>query len=93
MTKAKFNVAKKQFIQAFCRSKTPKETNEFLSDLLSRVELEEFTRRFLAARRLNEGRTYLEVSRETGLSSTTVARVSKCVQRKNSGYKLVLSRF
>jgi TrpR-related protein YerC/YecD len=41
---------------------------------------------------LREGRSYLEVTGATGASSTTVSRVSKCLNGEPGGYRLVLDR-
>ena len=41
---------------------------------------------------LREGKPYLEVSHVTGASSTTVSRVSKCLNGEAGGYRLVLDR-
>ena len=39
-----------------------------------------------------DGHSYVDVSRATGASSTTVSRVSKCLNGPAGGYRLVLSR-
>jgi len=41
---------------------------------------------------LDEGSSYADVSRKTGASSTTVSRVSKCLNGQRGGYRLVLGR-
>ena len=41
---------------------------------------------------LIKGENYNEISRETGMSSATISRVSRCLEYGAGGYKLVLSR-
>lgn len=70
----------------------PNEAAKFLRDLLTEKELIEFGNRWKAARMLSKNIPYTEIEKETGLSSTTVARVSKWLNSGKNGYKLVLSR-
>lgn len=64
----------------------------FLEDLLSEAELREFRNRWRAACLLDSGTSYLEIESETGLSSTTIARVSKCIRGEKGGYRLALKK-
>ena len=41
---------------------------------------------------LREGHSYVDVSSATGASSTTVSRVSKCLNGPRGGYRVVLGR-
>jgi len=69
-----------------------KETQAFLTDLLTEKELLEFSRRWKAAQLLHNGVPYTEIVEQTGLSSTTVARISKWLQDGAGGYKMALNR-
>ena len=79
-------------IQAFLTLKNRDDARRFLRDLLTEDEIKEFSRRLAAALMLSEKRPYSSIVKATGLSSTTVARVSKYLKRGNNGYKLVLAR-
>lgn len=68
------------------------EAKKFLRDLLTESELIEFGNRWKAAKMLSRGVSYIEVGKETGLSSTTVARVSKWLNKGKGGYKLMIKR-
>lgn len=72
--------------------KSEQECNAFLRDLLTAEELEEFGNRWKAARMLSLKKTYVEIEAETGMSSTTIARISKWLERGMNGYKLVIKR-
>ena len=77
---------------ALCSLESPDEAAALLSDLCTPREVEELARRLEVAALLREGRSYLAVSHETGASSTTVSRVSKCLNGPVGGYCLVLDR-
>lgn len=67
-----------------------KDCKDFLSDLLSEKELDSISGRVHCARLFLEGKTYLQVTEETTVSSATLARVSKCV-KNGKGYTKFLS--
>ena len=71
---------------------TPEEAAALLSDICSSKELEAIAQRLEVAALLDAGTSYLEVSRKTGASSTTVSRVSKCLNGDVGGYRTVLDR-
>lgn len=68
-----------------------KDCKEFLEDLLTKQELQALSGRIHAARLLIEGKTYAEVTKDTDISSATLARVSKCV-KQGKGYHKVLAK-
>lgn len=67
------------------------EVFSFLRDLLSPSEILEFSNRFRVARMLQEGVSYKKIEGETGMSSTTIARISKFLKWENHGYARALS--
>ena len=81
-----------QLCSALCSLETPDEAQALLGDLCTKREIAELAQRLQVAVMLREGRSYLEVSRATGASSTTVSRVSKCLNGEVGGYRLVLDR-
>ena len=72
--------------------KERKECEEFLRDLLTETELNEVATRWLVARLLDKGTTYIEIESITGLSSTTVARVHKWLKKSKGGYVAMLDK-
>jgi TrpR-related protein YerC/YecD len=68
------------------------EIKEFLNDLCSVDELKEFANRWNVAKLLNDKISYTQITEQTGMSSTTIARISKCLNRENSGYKTILNK-
>ncbi len=59
----------------------------FLRDLLSENEILEFSRRFQVAQMLDKKIPYSKIEKDTGMSSTTIARISKYFNGKNQGYQ------
>ncbi len=86
------NENQKQLVRAVLALQTETETRQFLRDLLTEAEIEEFANRLQAAEMLSDGKSYTDVEKATGLSSTTVARVSKWLQRGEGGYRTILAR-
>lgn len=79
-------------MRVILRLKTTDEARRFFRDLLTEEELMEFGNRWLAARLLAKGVSYTKIQRRTRLSSTTIARVSKWLNKGMDGYKLMLQR-
>jgi TrpR-related protein YerC/YecD len=79
-------------IRAILSLTSPEEARRFLRDLMTENEIEEFSKRFQAAQMLSQNLPYSEIEKTTGLSSTTVARVSKWLNGKEGGYRAVIAR-
>ena len=81
-----------QLVRALLSLKTSDEARRFLRDLLTPDEIEEFSKRFQAAELLTRNVPYSAIEKKTGLSSTTVARVSKWLNGSEGGYRRVIGR-
>lgn len=64
---------------------------EFMLDLLTEKEILEFSRRFEVAKMLDDGISYARIEKKTGMSSTTIARISKALNSENMGYRNALN--
>lgn len=69
-----------------------KEAKRFFRDLLTSEEIIEFGKRWQAAQMLNGNISYEKIVEKTGLSSRTVARISKWLNGGMGGYKLMLKK-
>lgn len=76
--------------QAILTLNTENEVERFLRDLMTEKEIQEFSSRFKVAEMLAKKIPYTEIIKETGLSSTTVARVARWLNGKEGGYRLVI---
>jgi len=81
-----------ELMRAIVLFKNPDESAKFFRDLLTEKELIEFGNRWKAAKMLSKNIKYIEIEKETGLSSTTIARVSKWLNKGMGGYKLILKK-
>lgn len=78
--------------QTLLKLRSKNEVWKFLRDLLTEAEIKEFANRWKVARMLDQKISYEEIERETGMSSTTIARVNKWRTNGKGGYKLMLKR-
>jgi len=79
-------------MKAILALESKQEAKMFFRDLLTEKEILELGNRWKAVRMLDAKKTYYEIEKETGLSSTTVARISKWFQEGTGGYSLMLKR-
>ena len=86
------NKQNRQLVETVLSLETADETQRFLRDLMTETEIKEFANRLTAARLLSKGVMYSAIEEETGLSSRTIARVSKWLKGEEMGYKTVLSK-
>lgn len=82
----------KSLFEAIFLLKNINEAKRFFRDLLTEQELIEFGKRWQAAQMLNKRIAYSKIEKETGLSSTTVARVARWLNKGMNGYRLILKR-
>ena len=86
------NQKTEDLIDAILALKNAKEAKFFLRDLLTEKELLELGNRWKAAKMLDSKIAYTKITEETGLSSTTVARISQWLKIGMGGYRLMLGR-
>lgn len=81
-----------ELFKALLALKTQSECKKFLRDLLTEAEIKEFSNRWKVAKMLNKKIDYKTIEKETGMSSTTIARISLWLNRGMGGYRLMLNR-
>jgi TrpR-related protein YerC/YecD len=87
------NKLEKNLFKAFTLLKGDQEVANFLRDLLTLAELEEFSNRLeIAELLLKRELSYLEIAEKVGTSTTTVTRVAQWLFRGCGGYQTVLER-
>lgn len=91
MTKLKSNDANKLF-SAIVSLKDEKECAAFFDDICTIQELEALVQRFEVACQLDEGKSYVDINKNTGASTATICRVSKCLNYGDGGYKTAIER-
>ena len=78
--------------KAILTLKSVEECYGFFGDICTEKELIDISQRLEVARLLREKLNYVEISKRTGASTTTVSRVNKCLTYGNDGYALVFER-
>ncbi|MDD5146680.1 MAG: YerC/YecD family TrpR-related protein [Candidatus Pacebacteria bacterium] len=78
--------------EAILKLKSLGEAKNFFRDLLTEQEIIEFGKRWQVAQMLSQKTPYSQIEKKTGLSSTTVARISKWLNKGMGGYRLMLRR-
>lgn len=86
------NNSLKNLYQAIIAIDNIDECKEFLDDICTIQEIEKMAQRLEAAKMLMENATYEQVIKETGISSATLSRVSKCVRYGDGGYKKIIDK-
>ncbi len=81
-----------ELLQVILSLKDLSEAKKFFRDLLTKQEIIEFGKRWQTACLLSGKTSYLEIEKITGLSSTTIARISKWLNGEIGGYKLAIAR-
>ena len=68
------------------------EARKFFRDLLTENELLEFSQRWKVAKMLSAEKAYVDIEKETGMSSTTIARIQRWLKSGMGGYKLMIKK-
>jgi TrpR-related protein YerC/YecD len=79
-------------LRAIVALESTAEAKKFLRDLLTDAELIEIGKRWRVAQMLSVSVPYSQILQATGLSTTTIARISKWLTKGTGGYKLMLER-
>lgn len=77
--------------EALLLLKSKEECYAFLEDLCTIKEIQDISQRLAVAQMLSRGISYSTISRETGASTATISRVSKCFEYGAGGYKSVIA--
>ncbi len=78
--------------EAILTLKTTEECYKFFEDACTIKELKDLAQRFHVAQLLHSGKNYQEINAETGMSTATICRVSKCLNYGEGGYKTAIER-
>ena len=72
------------------RLSSPEDCRAFFEDICSLKELHAMAQRLQVAAMLNDGKSFNAISEQTGASTATISRVSRCLSKGSGGYKKVL---
>lgn len=78
--------------QAILSLDSAEECYLFFEDICTVKELTDMSQRLKAAQMLRSGSNYIEIGKETGMSTATISRVSRCLEYGEGGYKMIIDR-
>ena len=81
-----------ELFEAILTLKTVEECYDFFEDACTIKEIIEIAQRLKVAKMLKSGASYTAISKDVGVSTATISRVSKCLEYGNGGYKTVIER-
>ena len=81
-----------ELCQALLMLKTKEECYAFLEDICTIKEIQDISQRLAVAKLLSQGVSYTTICKETGASTATISRVSKCCEYGAGGYQTVIAR-
>ena len=81
-----------ELFRAILSLESAEECYMFFEDVCTVKELTDMAQRLKGARMLASGANYIEIGKETGMSTATISRVNKCLEYGSGGYKLVIER-
>ncbi len=84
------NKTTQQLVEALVAIDSNADMQNFLRDVMTEKEIAEISARLEAARMLQAGSKYTDITAATKLSSRTVARISDWLQNGCSGYQVAL---
>lgn len=82
-----------KFFEAVLKLENIDECYRFFEDVCTIKEISDMAQRLQVAEMLNKEMSYQEISKQTGASTATISRVSKCLVYGTGGYKEILSKF
>ncbi len=76
--------------EAISHLSSPADCRAFFEDICSVKELHSIAQRLKVAKMLASGISFNAISEQTGASTATISRVSRCLSHGSGGYKKVL---
>ena len=81
-----------RLFEAILTLNTVEECYTFFEDACTIKEIVEISQRLKAAKMLRDGVNYVDISKETGMSTATISRVNRCLEYGDGGYSMILDR-
>jgi len=78
--------------EAILLLETKEECVKFFEDVCTIKELQDMAQRLDVAWQLKKGKSYQEISKSTGASTTTISRVNRCLVYGDGGYRDILDK-
>lgn len=86
------NNLSERFFEAVLKLENAEECQKFFSDICTIKEISDISQRLKVAEMLADDKSYQEISKQTGASTTTISRVNRSLVYGSGGYKFMLER-
>lgn len=86
------NAATDELYRAILTLGTVEECYRFFDDVCTIREIIDISQRLQVAKLLKTGATFNQIAADTGASTATISRVSRCLNYGTDGYTIVLDR-
>lgn len=81
-----------RLVKVMAATESQEECYRLLEDLCTIKEIMDMAQRLEVAKLLSQNKNYLEITKETGVSTATISRVNKCLSYGSGGYRAALSK-
>ena len=81
-----------QLFRSILNLKSIEECYDYFGDLCTIKELQDMAQRLDTAILLAQGQSYQVITKQVGISTATIGRVSRCLNYGNGGYRTAISR-
>ncbi len=81
-----------RLVKAFLSLETEEECFNFFEDICTIKEIQDMSQRLQVAEMLDQNRSYVEISKDTGASTATISRVNKCLNYGSNGYRCAIEK-
>lgn len=81
-----------RLFKAIMSLNTTEECYRFFEDICTIKELNDISQRLKVAEMLDSQKSYNEITKETGASTTTISRVNRCLVYGNGGYREIIDK-
>lgn len=82
----------RELFEALLSLENEEECRMFFEDVCTVKEIREMAQRLKVAKMLKNRTSYSAINSQTGVSTATISRVSRCLDYGSGGYDLVISR-
>ena len=82
----------RELFEAILTLETEEECAAFFDDICTITEMQDMAQRLDAAILLDQGENYQTISKQVGVSTATISRVSRCINYGSGGYKVIIDR-
>ena len=81
-----------KLFEAFLNLESVDECYAFFEDICTIKEIQDMSQRLEVAIMLRKGLNYQDISAQTGVSTATISRVSKCLNYGSGGYNAAIDK-